>query len=424
MKMNTTQITTPKAHFTFSLPGHFVKIAFMLLMSFALAGCVMLSPPEAGSASTPPLAPAPNAPTPEAVAISEPISATSNLLLALNYAPIETDMLAFTDWTVLKAVAGVEELTSASPMDERLAFVTPLGVSQQALASAFAMNYYLRHAETWGWDITDLLWETSLTLDGPPLYVLRFRDDFDFASALALLDERGYTQLDHGGVTVYSHPLDLTLDWIRTTELAIFNIAYLPEEKIFVLSSGQQGVLDTLDKIAAGETLALRPDVASVAAELGNVGSTIVAPFGCGVLNVLPNLAVSADIRERLLENIQQSGITGLYTTFGIGYRVDEVDGEELPLGVLVMHYLSTEQAEADLEPRRNVAETAQSFSRAIAYSEMFDLVDIAVVPTQGELGELGAANMVMRLHANERSPQIFFSMLYQRDLLFATCGM
>lgn len=430
MQMKTTRLMTDNSRFSLRL----VNIALLLMVALALVGCVMLSPPEQGSASpsTASLAPAPNAPatkeaSPEVVATeataSETLSTTSNLLLALHYAPVETDIFAFTDWTVLKAVAGMEGLTSANTLDERLEFLRPLGIRQQAFASAFGLNYFLVHAETWGWDLTDLLWEATLTLDGPPLFILRFRDDFDFEPALALLEDRGYVKSEHAGATLYNHQLDFAVDWFPSTEFAIFNIAYLADEKIFVLSGGADSVLATLDKLAAGETLALRPDAVSVAAELGQVGSAILAPLGCLTVDVLPNLLGSGATPEELFETLQQSEITGFYSVFGVGYRVDEVDGEELPLGIFVMHYLSTEQAEADLEPRRAVAESADSLASRVPYAELFRVVDLAVAPSQGELGELGAANMVLRLQAIERSPQIFFNMLYQRDLLFAVCG-
>jgi hypothetical protein len=214
--------------------------------------------------------------------------------------------------------------------------------------------------------------------------------------------------------TLYSHAMDLSNQWLRTTEFAILNTAFLEDEKLFVLSSSVEGVTVVLDVLVDGSTLATLPAVRSVAAALGEVGAAILMPIGCQPLDVagLFLQRTPEEIEERLVE-LRQSGITGLYTTFGLGYRTDTIAGERMPLGVVVLHYLDPEQAAADLSPRRDLAETASSLVYDTPYADLFEVVEARVE----------GANQIFSLRARERSPQLFFNMLYQRDLLFAICA-
>ncbi len=387
---------------------HCLGLLLILLLPLGLAGCVV---PEALIVKPPASAPS-----------STPADHNSHLAAALAYAPTTTQYIAFTDWTVIKQVAGVTDLTSADSMDERMDFMLPLAVKEQAIASNFGFNYFLTHAETWGWDSTDLLWEAMLTTDGPPIYLLRFDDTFDFTPVLAHLDERGYSTSQHAGSTLYSHVMDLKAEWIRTTEFAILNIAFLQEEDTFVLSSAPDSVRAVLDAMAQGSTLASLPSINAVTTALGDVGAAILTPLGCQPLDVMPALNASPEVRETFMDHLDRSGIRGLYDAFGLGYRPqsleDRRNGESIPLGIFVHHYPIAEQAAADLGPRQLVAETATSFATNIAYAELFEVVDAKVIDLNR-----GGSNLILSLHALERPPQLFFSMFYQRDLLFSACG-
>lgn len=355
---------------------------------------------------------------PESLLIQPPDSApiSAHLEEALALSPATTELIAFTDWSVIKEIAGVGDLTGEAPLEERLDFL--YGQQAQAIGSLFAGGYLRNHAEIWGWDSTDLLWEASLTLDGPPLYLLRFRDDFDFDPVIERLNERGYTTTEVEGATLYSHEMNLTLDWLRTTELSILNIAYVPDEKLFVLASSPEVVTNTIHAVTAGTTLAALPPVRAVAAELGDVGAAMITPLGCQESGAGAFIGQSIEEIKAHFERMRQSEISGLYITFGLGYRVETVDEQSLPLGILVHYYPLAGQAHADLEPRRQLAEEGTSLATATPYAELFDVVDAWV-----NEDDAGGANLVLALHAIERSPQLFFQMFFQRDLLFSTCG-
>ena len=393
-----------------------------LLVMLMLAGCVVpealiVQPPDATQA--PPLAPAPQDTTQDAP-IDAPDAISPHLAAALAHAPITTQTFAFTDWSFLKRVAGVPNLTSADSLDDRLAFMKPLAIGEQAVTSGFGLRYFMTHAETWGWDSTDLVWETYLTLDGPPTWVLRFRDDFDFAPVLARLDEREYTTSIHEGVTVYSHELDLTEDWIRSSEFSVMNIAYMEAENSFILASAPEAVTGVLDLIALGATMVNQPAMRSVAAAMGEVGAAILAPDGCAMLDIAVLLGDSSNAIELLMREIEEAGITHAYNVFGFGYQVATLDNETLPVGVFVHHYDDAAHAEADLEPRRLVAATGESLARRVTYAELFEVMDASVVT---DANGAGGANVVLRFHALAHAPQLFVNMIYQRDLLFSACG-
>lgn len=376
---------------------HCSHFLLLLLIILGLAGCVV----------------------PKALIVKAPAAPiNAHLQAALALSPASTEYFAFTNWEIIKQIAGVTDLTSADSMDERLEFVLPLTVKEQALASGFGMSNFLTHAEMWGWDSTDLLWEANLTVDGPPIFALRFGDDFDFAPVFTRLDERGYSVGEVGGATLYSHEMDMSLDWLGTSEFAILNIAFLEDEKIFILSSAPDSVTAVLDAISEGATLANLPAVHSVAAALGDVGAAILSPLGCEPLDAAPMLNVSPEVRAAIVGDLDKSGISGVYDVFGLGYRVEMSDGENVPLGILVHHYPIASQAEADLGPRRLVAETANSLANNAPYAELFEVVDGEV-----KAAENGNANLILKLHALERPPQLFFTMFYRRDLLFSTCG-
>jgi hypothetical protein len=156
-----------------------------------LSGCVVpdslvvKTPAAQTTATSSHPAPAPQAATtPNTMLQGATQAINPHLAAALGYAPADTQHFAYTDWTILKQVAGVSQLTSASPFDERFDFMRHLAVDQQAAGSAFGSSYFVKHAEVWGWDSTDLLWEANIQGEGAPLFALRFGDDFDFAPVL------------------------------------------------------------------------------------------------------------------------------------------------------------------------------------------------------------------------------------------------
>lgn len=392
-----------------------------MLIGLALAGCVPIPPPSSSAAPTGVV------PTPTTAPLAETAmderSADTNLQIALRYAPITTTLVGFTDWTVLKAIEGVEGLTSESSIEDRLEFygnVVPYG---EFLASNF--GNIRRHAEFWGWDSTDLLWEAQFTIDAPPVSIVRLRDDLDLAPFFAYLVEREYTQSEYAGYTTYHHRLDMDAEWLHTSGIGILNVAYLADENILVLSSATHGLHAVLDAITQGDGLAARVDINALAAGLGDVASAFLSPAGCGERELMPGSPLSSLITDEQIQQFREStGITGNYSTYAAGYLVEVIDEQEWPLGIVMLHYPSYAEADADILARWMLAEYGKSHVSDEPFASIFEVVDSGIIAVDESLGEEGAANLYFLLYPHEVSPLHFMTMFLQKDLLFAACGM
>lgn len=356
-------------------------------------------------------------------ATSTPVALDSDatsLQQALAYLPVGSGAVLFTDWEVLKQIAGVADLTSAAEIDARVAFLLPLGRTEQALVGGLGVMYYRTHAEYWGWDSTDLQWEVqTATPAGPLLYTLRFRENFDFSPLLERFEAYGYHRTELDGIPLYSHALDLSQLWQRTTEFAILNVAVVAEERVLILSSAPDAVQDALAARASGVTLAQDAALASVASTLGRVGGAILEPMGCMPVDpatLFFGAQLSPETIAAQLDEWRGYGMSGLYTASGIGYRPPSV--ETPALGVVVYHYPAAVQAEADMEPRRTAAQRGTSLRTQRPYAELFEVYDATV-----ERVGAASANLVLALVGRERPPQIVFDLYLQRDMLFALCG-
>lgn len=164
--------------------------AWLLPLVLLLAGCTWVIQPPATPAQSPP-PPAPASTTVTTPVAATPATVTSNLDHALALTPDTTKHLHFTDWAELQHLSGTN-VTSADSLDDRLAFIMPLARDAHAIATFYGRDVFLYHAETWGWDATDLLWEAYIDSNGPPVWILRFRKDFDFAPVLAHLEARQF----------------------------------------------------------------------------------------------------------------------------------------------------------------------------------------------------------------------------------------
>ena len=100
------------------------------------------SAPFSTSGGTAP--PATTAP-PDGTTVSSPLTA------ALSFAPADATQLYFTDWSAIKRYEGAEDISSRSPMEDRIDLLMST-TRGQAAASAFALQYMEQQAELWGWD--------------------------------------------------------------------------------------------------------------------------------------------------------------------------------------------------------------------------------------------------------------------------------
>ncbi len=352
--------------------------------------------------------------TPAQPALPPPTTqaAEPSLLAAFSFAPPRADLLFFTNWQAIKAQQSAAAITSASPLDERMDLLRVLNGSH-AGASGFALAYLATQAEQWGWDSTDLLWEATIQGEGPPVYVLRLRGDYDMAALLARFEARDFTRTEQDGAIVYTHPLDLTVPW--RTELAVFNAAVLPDEHILIHASGAEPILSALAAHAGADNWQGDAAATAVAASLGPTYAAVVAVGAqtCMALGVsaLPGVdQLSPADLAAVQRAVFGEAPLHAYGALGIGYRYE--DGR--PLGFIVLHYPDGAVAQLDLEPRRQLAAEGQSIAaRAPVAEALFSLQSTGV---QG-------GDLVLTVRPADDRPQRLFQMFYRRDMPFAACS-
>jgi hypothetical protein len=340
-----------------------------------------------------------------------------NLNQALAMAPAGIDQFYFTDWALIKGYEGYTDISSRDSLDRRMKFLmfgadvqtrTPM---RQATASAYGVQYLRSHAETWGWDSTDLAWEITLENEGsPPLYVLQFADDFDFGPFLARLEEREFTRSEYQNVPIYSHKQDLKADWLRTTgAFALLNTAVIEKEKRLVFSGSLDNVHTVLD-VFGGKATSLAEDgnAQAIAKRLGEVAAAVIAagPDNCKRYDPLKRLTAEqqAALKEKFgLDKIHP------YEALGVGYRYQD----KKPVGLLVFHYASEAAVQTDLESRRKLADEGISMmTRQPIHETLFTVVEANVA----------GSDLVWRVSPINDIPRRLFDMVFRLDMPFAAC--
>jgi hypothetical protein len=349
--------------------------------------------------------------------ITQPI-ASKQLAEALALTPANARAIYFTNWTQIKTYKKVAALNSKSPLDQRTAFLFGLD-KDQAAPNIYGARAFLRFAETWSWDSTDLAWEVAIDSENAPVHILKFRDDFNFAPVLTRFRERKFTQQTIDSATVYTHEQALTEEWFTVGELSIANTAVITPAKLFVLSSDFAAVKAVLDLYQQkAEALSSDADVHATAAGLGDVAAAIVTP-GLSTCRGLSFDAISQQISQTQqisgtqLAELKQKvlGDTQLhpYTGFALGYGYNQ--GK--PSGTVVLHYPSAADAEIDLAPRRSAAEKGVSIANGKPISETLFTVNSAIVADH---------NLIFELHPANNQPSRLFQMFFYRDMAFAGC--
>ena len=331
---------------------------------------------------------------------------------------LQDTMLLFTNWSQVKIKLGLEDVTSGSPSDARMELASRC-TQELAVATAFGIANMDTHADMWGWDASDLDWEAQLIgSELPPIYVLKLRDDFDFSPVAAGFTERGFVQSDSHGALLFSHSMDPSQSWLRTTELSILNTAYVAGERLMVLSSSPVAVQQCLAAWAGDiESLDEDPFEAAAVEHLGAVDSAI-ALGGLGecirftpnpLLDLIGAMPTSERIND-LMISLQQRELLVPYRVFAVGY--EDVNGERA--GTIVFEYDSSELALLDMPARLLLAEegTSTRYDAPIAEA-CFTVQSCQVLDRAIVLSVYPVANQPIRL----------FRMVLYFDAVFASCS-
>jgi len=332
-------------------------------------------------------------------------------------AAIEEPTVAFTDWAAIKAEAGVPWLTGQASLDVKTTFLRRIDQDHSA-ASAFGLFHLAAHAETWGFDSTDLVWEVQISGHGiPPSYVLKLREDLDLIAVLARFEERGFTRTAAHGGAIYSRAIDPSLDWVRTTELSIHNTGVLESERVLILSSSYP-VVELVLATRAGDLPGLT-EVDAATALAGVLEDSLSALVMIGASTCLhfshnPMLdLIGAPVDDTAIDALRawldsEEPLHG-YAGLGVGYCHD--DGR--PIGTIAFAYPSADDAVHDLEARRLLAEQGASRGAEAPISEVLFTVQDASVDD---------ATIVMTVRPANDQPRRLFQMIWTADAPFAAC--
>lgn len=348
------------------------------------------------------------------------VCAETPLHRATEFVPAELSepMIQFTNWAMIKSLTGLESVTSESPMDLRITLAYRIS-QDHAAGSAFALIHLREHADAWGFDTTDLEWEANvISRETPPTYILKLREGFDFAPVATRLIERNFAQTESHGALVFTHEIDLSVAWIKTTELSIHTTAYLKEENLLVLSS-YLGIVE--DFLAAREdalpSLAESPHVQAAVAHLNDPAAAMLL-IGAGtcvgftarpILELLTKLPDEETIAE-LKATVAEGPVLFPYRVLAAGYRYE--GGH--PVGSIVFEYDSAEAAMIDLPARRALAEDGVSLTYEKPISEAyFTLLDARIEDSA----------IILDVAPVNGQPNRLLRMLLYRDAPFAGCG-
>ena len=352
-------------------------------------------------------------------ALGEGVTSSSPLLDVLSLVPAGSASVTvyFTDWTVLKSYVGFDAASQQSPEDAENAISSSLGHGQAA-ASAFGANRP-DEAALWGWRSSDLQWEANFT-NGTAMsvYVLKFSPGFQFGPLVPLFEQRGFTQTESHGVTVYSHPLDLGAEWLAKSELAILNTAIVAEGGLLVLSSSAAALDEALGAYRK-EIPTLSDDAAAqgLAGRLQGVASAIlvIGPGACSILSpdpVLESFLLGSDpqgLYAALNALLAERAGLHVFTAFGVAYRYDG----DVPVGTFVLRFLDPDSANADLPLRRGLAEFGASAQGGQLYSQVaFTMIT----------ADVEGSDLTLTVRPIGDEPRRLFQMVLARDVLFALC--
>jgi hypothetical protein len=328
----------------------------------------------------------------------------SNVSELITFVPPTAKSVGFTDWGRIKASQGAGDVTGGSPIDDKVSVVMSTN-AREAAASGYGIAHLRSQYDTWGWDGLDLEWEATIQGEGPPLFVLRFRDGVDLGPIQARFDERGFSTTSVPGATIRSPEMALREDWVRAGEFAILNTAFLDDGRTLVLSVDLEQVQDM---VANHGRYTVAPGVAATAGQLDGASALFLVPGLDACLGFTP---MPIDPGDPLASPDLSMPTAGLhpYAALGVGY--DRVDWE--PIGRISLGYLDQDTAQSDLAGRDQLARDGISLMAGVPYAD-------AAFQVVGE--RVDGTNLTFDVTPAGDKPRHLFDMVYARDMVFAGC--
>ncbi len=312
---------------------------------------------------------------------------------AVTFAPLGIRGITFDDWAAMKAAHGLEDVTSATPITERLDAIQTL-TAEEGPFGGIGLRNFVGFAEANGWDLTDLDWAADYVTDEGWVSVVRLSEGFDLDPIVASYDDAGYTVEAYGDAV------------IRSQE-GYASAAILDDGRTLVLGRSSDAVKAALDARHV-DTFRASPAVI-VANALGEPLSAgiIVGPTMCARYD--PRNVPSPDVRN--LAAIEAAGPLLAWEAMGIS--TGRTTGGD-PAGRIVFAYGTPADALSDLAGRTRLAQQAISVATRRPLPESVFTLD--GFSTDGNALILDVTPADGR---NRRLSDAFEG----SDLVFATCG-
>jgi hypothetical protein len=397
-------------------------IALTLVACLMAAGCAAAPPamtPPATELATPvpptPELETPVPPTPEPATPEPPPTSASGLQDALAFVDRDTTQFSFTDWSTIWRSVGAEDLRGGSPAEAKTDALRSLTVAEGPREAAFLSLILQRQMtmyEDWGFDLFDLEWEASARPpDGQPLRIVRFRDPEVVDRIAAQLGEYGFDRSHHGGGTLHRTQLaDLAAHQLGSyAGMATFGLP--PDGRTIYLGGLGEPAAAMISELLESGPPADPPAPLQAATDLLDAPTSLIIENDFDCDTVATTVGASPAVTDAIDALFDRAGPLHPYLALGVGYR-----RAHEPIGRIVFVYATPQQAAADLEGRRLLAEEGISLTSQeapVTYAErVFTLVDATLV---------GDA-VVLDVVPVDDSPARLEQMLLRRDMLFAAC--
>lgn len=316
---------------------------------------------------------------------------------AITFAPPDTRAIAFDDWAAMKAAHGLSGVTSATPIAERLDALQTL-TAEEGPFSVFSMRDFVGFAEAWGWDLTDLDWESaSVSEDHGWVSVVRLPVGYDVDPIVARYDDRGFTVELYDDAVIRS----------QTGRGTAWSVAFLDDDRTLVFARDPEAVKAALD---ARHIQTFRASPLSVVAEM------LDAPLSA---EILVGAETCATFDPRIAEHVDPRNIAALdaagtlldWEAMGISTG-RTTDGD--PAGRFVFAYGDPADALGDLAGRTLLAQQGVSLQTRRPIPESLFTLDRV---------DVGSSTLVLDVIPADGRNRRLSDAFEARDLVFATCG-
>lgn len=306
---------------------------------------------------------------------------------ASRFLPATTQDAYFSDWSrIVVDTRSVYPIPLQTGDDDFIRALAGRHSSATQLAIGGGRPWWVH--EQWGWSVLDLDWELQI---GSNRAVLAFRDGFDPAPLLGLLDERGFERGDHHAQATWHHAFNPSLPWLRPPLAAFQNLAYLEDERVLLLATGAEALQTMLDAHAGRD--ASWP------------GATVMDAFGHAVEQPMSAMVFSASsvCGAALQLEVQPQP----FEAVALAYHRQ---GDAL-FGSVVIAYADEATAGLDQQARVRIADEGRDRSEALYSERHFRLLGTEV------------AGNVLWLHLGSlAAPSRLFDLLLRGDAGFLAC--